>query len=355
MSIPRISVALSVHNDEHFLPAAIESILGQDFGDFEFLIVNDGSTDRSGAIIDDHARRDPRIRPIQQENRGLIASLNRLIDEARAPLIARMDGDDISLPDRFARQVAYFDANPDHGVLGTGTHDIDDKGIVRPHIDRRPLDHAGIVAALQHGSPICHPSVMMRRDAVRAVGGYRPAYRHCEDYDLWLRLSVLTRLGNLPDRLIQYRRSDSQVSIRHLVEQHKGAVAALLSQRERLAARPDPTDGLAALPPIDAFDDLFGRAGVAREVRAQLTRSIVYSPDAMRGDGFDILTAHLRDGGAHDGLWRTVARLLRFGEPIKAGHLAAALLRHRARDGDRLQGWPGLPGTLAHPADRLAK
>ena len=273
MDIPRISVALSVHNDELFLPAAIESILGQSFGDFEFLIVNDGSSDRSGAIIDDYARRDSRVRPIHQENRGLIASLNRLIDEARAPLIARMDGDDISLPDRFSRQVEYFDLHPDHGVLGTSTHDIDEAGTLRLQTDGRPLDHAGIVAALQHGSPICHPSVMMRRDAVRAVGGYRPAYRHCEDYDLWLRLSPHTRLGNLPERLIHYRRSDSQVSERHLVEQHKGAVAALLSQRERLAGRPDPTQGLAVLPPIDAFDALFGRAGVAREVRARLTRT----------------------------------------------------------------------------------
>ena len=355
MDIPRISVALSVYNDELFLPAAIESILGQNFEDFEFLIVDDGSTDRSGAIIADYARRDPRIRAIHQENRGLIAGLNRLIDEARAPLIARMDGDDISLRDRFGRQVEFLDLNPDHGVLGTGTLDIDEAGTLRPHTDSRPLDHGGIVAALQHGSPICHPSVMMRRDAVRAVGGYRPAYRHCEDYDLWLRLSAHTRLGNLPERLIQYRRSDSQVSERHLVEQHKGAVAALLSQRERLAGRPDPTEGLAALPPIDAFDTLFGRAGVAREVRARLTRSIVYSADAMRGDGFDILTAHLRDGGGHDGLWRTVARLLLFGEPIRAGHLAATLLRHSARADEGSQGWPAIPAALVQPADPVAK
>ena len=75
----------------------------------------------------------------------------------------------------------------------------------------------------------------------------------------------------------------------------------------------------------------------------------------MRGDGFDILTAHLRDGGDHDGLWRTVARLLLFGEPIRAGHLAAALLRYRGRADDRFQGWPGLPAALVHPADPRAK
>lgn len=333
MGNPRISVAMSVYNNEAYLADAIESVLAQSFGDFEFLIVNDGSTDRSGVIIDDHARRDARIRPLHQANHGLIASLNRAIEEASAPLIARMDGDDISLSERFARQVAFLDAHPDYGVVGTNTHDMDEAGRLTECTDFHPLDHDAFLAVLANGSPLCHPSVMMRRDVVRQVGGYRAAYRHCEDYDLWLRLSQHTRLASIADRLFLYRRSPEQVSNRHVVSQQTGSEIARLAHRERLAGRPDPTDGLVQLPPIDGLDALFGRAGLARDVRARLARGIVYSRDALRGDGFEIVSAHVRAGGAHDGLWRTVARLVAFGDARHAMRLAMLLLSHRA---DRL-------------------
>lgn len=334
MSTPSISVAMGVYNNAAFLGEAIESILAQTAADFEFLIVNDGSTDSSGAIIDDFARRDARIRPLHQENQGLIASLNRAIAEARAPLIARMDGDDVSLPERFSRQIAFLEANPDHGVVGTNTHDLDEQGRLHPCTDFHPLDHASFAAALDQGSPLCHPSVMMRRDVMRRVGGYHAAYRHCEDYDLWLRLSMHTRLASIPDRLLHYRRSAGQVSNRHIVAQQTGAAIARLAHHERLAGRPDPTEDLRELPPIDQLDALFGRPGVARAVRARLARGLVYSRDAMRGDGFDIVSAHIRDGGAHQGLWRTVARLAAFGEPRSALRLAMSLLSHRPAASD---------------------
>ena len=127
---PRVSVAMSVYNNEAVVGQAIDSILAQTFDDFEYLIVNDGSSDRSPAILDAYARRDPRIRVFHRPNRELIACLNFMISEARAPLIARMDGDDVSLPDRFAKQVAYFDQHPACGVLGTNTNEIDEAGIL---------------------------------------------------------------------------------------------------------------------------------------------------------------------------------------------------------------------------------
>lgn len=327
MTMPAISVAMSVHNDERFVAEAIESILAQSFSDFEFLIVDDGSTDRSGAIIDAFAAKDPRIRAIRQDNRGLIASLNRMLGEARAPLIARMDGDDIALPERFARQIAFLDAHPGHGVVGTNTHDLDEAGRVLVCDDFHPLDHDAIVAALKDGSPICHPSVMMRRDVVRAAGGYRAAYRHCEDYDLWLRLAPRTRLANLPDRLIHYRRSTGQVSNRHTVAQQTGAAIARIAADERGAGRADPTEGLVELPPIDSLDAFFGRPGVARAVRESIVRRIVYSRQAMRSEGFDILLMHIRSGGMRWGAWRTVPRLMLFGAPAAALRLALAMLR----------------------------
>ena len=119
---------MSVYNGEQFLDLAIESVLAQTFSDFEFLILDDGSTDRSRAIVERHAAVDSRIRLISRENRGLIASLNQLLEEAKAPLIARMDADDICLPHRFERQHAFLQAHADYGVVGSAAEDIDEHG-----------------------------------------------------------------------------------------------------------------------------------------------------------------------------------------------------------------------------------
>ena len=326
MTTPRISVAMSVYNNAPYLAHAIESILAQTLGDFEFLIVNDGSTDESGEIIDRFAASDSRIRPIHQANAGLIVSLNRMIDEARAPLIARMDGDDVALPERFVRQLAFLDANPDIGVLGTGCTCIDEDG--RPSVYKfdnvtTPED---VLEDLKNGPPICHPSVLMRRDAVRAVGGYHHAYKHCEDYDLWLRMSEHVRMANLPDRLLLYRQSETQVSNRHAYVQKIGAAIAWEAHVERMAGRPDPTERLETLPPMADLDETFGRTGVFRAVREKVALGIVYTPAALRGEGFDLMIAHVRDGGPTVGLWRTVVRLFTLGEPGRAVQLAAVLL-----------------------------
>ena len=322
---PRVSVAMSVYNNAPFLPQAIESILGQTFADFEFLIVDDGSTDGSGAIIDGYAARDGRVRPIHQANAGLVVSLNRLLREARAPLVARMDGDDVSLPLRFERQVAFLDAHPDHGVVGTWSPTIDEAGHRLEHVENHPATNAEFLAKLGDGPPLCHPSVMMRRDLVLEAGGYRAAFRHCEDYDLWLRLSERTKICSVPEELLLYRYSATQVSTRHVLEQQTGAAVAWAAHEERLAGRPDPIDRLDRLPAIDALDAVFGHAGVSRAVRARVAPTIVYSPGALRAGGYDIVMAHLREGGSRDGSWRTVARLLKFGEPVRALRLAAAL------------------------------
>ncbi len=327
MTTPRISVAMSVFNNARHLAPAIRSILAQTEGDFEFIIVNDGSTDSSGQIIDRFAAEDTRIRPIHQENRGLVASLNRIIEAARAPLIARMDGDDIALPARFAAQLAWLEANPDVGVLGTGCTVITDDGQLSRRRIENPVSTDAILDELKYGPPLCHPSVMMRTDAVRAIGGYRRAYRHCEDYDLWLRLSRKTAMANLSDRLLNYRQSESQVSNRHAFLQNINAAIAWEAHVERMAGRPDPTDLLDVLPPIDALDDVFGRSGVADAVRTKVALGIVYSPNVIKGDGFNLILDHIRRGGETDGLARTVLRLVKFGAPVRAVRLAMALLQ----------------------------
>lgn len=321
---------MSVYNNEAVVGQAIDSILTQTFDDFEYLIVNDGSSDGSPAILDAYARRDPRIRVFHRPNRGLIACLNFMISEARAPLIARMDGDDVSLPDRFAKQVAYFDQHPACGVLGTNTNELDDAGNITECTDFHPFDHAGIVAALRQGSPYCHSSVMMRRDVVLRAQGYRAAYHHCEDYDLWLRLSEQAEMANLPDRLQLYRRSPGQISNRHVVALQTGAAIARIAHEYRLAGRGDPTEGLDSLPAVAALDTLFGQAGLTRRVRSEVAPGLVYSRDAMVGAGFDLLIDYVRAGGAREGLWRTVARLIHFGKPGRAIRLAGALIVSRS-------------------------
>ncbi len=330
MDSPALSVAMSVYNGERFLAEAIESILAQSFGDFEFLILDDGSSDGTREIVAGYAGHDRRIRPIHRENRGLVRSLNQLIAEARAPLIARMDADDVCLPARFSRQLAFLAGNPDYGVIGSWCEDIDERGQPYPlNAPPHPTDHAAFLAAIAAGRPLlCHPAVMYRRKLVRQVGGYHAAFRHCEDLDLWLRLASLTRLSSLPEKLIRYRHYPEQVSSRHATEQQIGAAVAQLAWAERMAGRPDPTASLDVLPPIDGLDALFGREGVARGVRARVAPGLLYSRAGMRDEGFELVMRHLREGGARTGMWRTVARLVTFGEPRRAAKLAATLARH---------------------------
>ncbi|KLE34710.1 glycosyltransferase [Aurantiacibacter luteus] len=325
---PALSVAMSVYDGERFLAPAIESVLAQTFEDFEFLILDDGSRDSSLAIARHYAAIDSRIRIISRENRGLVTSLNQLLAESRAPLVARMDADDICLPERFARQVAFLDANPDHGVVGSWSEDIDEFG--RPFATGgrdHPVENAEFARAiLEDRNLLCHPAVTYRRDVVLSVGGYHRAYRHVEDHDLWLRLASVTKMANLPMRLIRYRHYAGQVSSRHATEQQIGHSVALMAWRERQAGRPDPTAHIDALPPLGQLDALFGRDGVDREVRARLARALAFSRTSLAGDGFDHIMTHVQEGGDRVGLWRTAARLVTFGMPGRAARLAAALV-----------------------------
>lgn len=324
---PPLSVAMSVYNGERFLESAIESVLAQDFADFEFLIIDDGSSDATPDILHTYAARDSRVQPLVRENRGLVASLNQLLGMARAPLVARMDADDLAMPERFSTQMAWLAEHPEVGVLGSWTTDIDEFGApCTAGPDDHPLTHEQFLHNVEHGGPLlAHPTVMYRRDVVLAVGGYHKAFRHCEDFDLWLRLADRTRIANLPLRLLHYRHYAGQVSQRHALEQQIGVAVARAAQAERKAGRPDPTETLAALPPIAELDALFGRPNVAQEVRGRAARALVYSREAMTGPGYDLLLQHVSEGGRGSDLWRTAARLLRFGEPARALRLAAAL------------------------------
>jgi hypothetical protein len=318
---PALSVALSVFNGERYLAAAIDSVLAQTFTDFELLVLDDGSTDGTAAIICAAAARDGRVRPILRENRGLIASLNELIAAARAPVVARMDADDICHPERFARQHAFLAARQEIGLVGCWNAHIDAKGR-ETHVSGadHPQDHAGIIAAMERGeTPFSHPAVMFRRDLVLAAGGYRPAFRHCEDLDLWLRLADRTRLANLPERLIHYRRHYGQVSANHTLAQQWGGAVARLAWAERRAGRADPIAGMATLPPPAGIDQAFGRAGAGAEACAMAVPGLLWSSTCASAEGLAIIAAHRAAGGTGTGLWRAAFRLARY------GHWSAAL------------------------------
>jgi hypothetical protein len=237
-----------------------------------------------------------------------------------------MDGDDISLPDRFARQLAWIRDNPGHGAVGTWAVNIDQNGQRGKETPRSGASHDGLMANMAWGPILLHPTVIMDRATVIGLGGYRPAYRYCEDYDLWLRLSQVTQLANVPECLFEYRRHAGQVTNIHLVEQLTNAAIAWEAHRERIAGRADPTVDLKQLPGLEDLDQVFGRAGVAAAVRKRAVPEMLHSRIALRRDGFGLILGYVIDGGDRSGLWRTVARLLAMAEPVRALRLARLLL-----------------------------
>ncbi len=322
---PALSVIMSVYNGAAHLNPAVQSILDQDFTDFEFLIVNDGSTDASGAILQELATTDARIRVIDHENRGLVASLNEMLAVAKAPLIARMDGDDIAMPNRFSRQIAYLEAHPDIGILGTNSHDLDENDCIMGVTDNFPVTCVEAKAWLQHGPPLCHPSVMMRTELIRRLGGYRAAFRHAEDYDLWLRASRQTAIANLPDRLLLYRRSSGQISRKYAVEQATAATIARLDHQHCLDGKASLFDGIVEPPRLDMLDELFGTTGVAAAARKKVVEKLRYSPKLLSGPEFSLFVDQARSGEGFDGAVRTVLRLGRIGKLTRAIALASVI------------------------------
>ena len=200
MTTHKVTVLMPVYNAAPFMREAMDSILDQTFQDFEFLIIDDGSTDNSAAIVRSYA--DPRIRFVQNErNLKLTATLNRGLELARGEYVARMDADDISLPERLAKQAAFLDAHPSVGIAGVWAMAFGEAQFKIPH----PADPERIRAKLLFDSALVHPAVLMRRSALNAHGlCYRPL-GHFEDYDLWQRAARVFPLANLPEYLFRYR------------------------------------------------------------------------------------------------------------------------------------------------------
>jgi hypothetical protein len=238
---PRVTVLMSVYNGGEYLDEAVSSIRDQSFEDFEFIIINDGSTDNSVACLDRHAQEDARIRILYQDNRGLVGSLNRGLAEARAGLVARMDSDDFALSHRLEAQVRRMDSDPSLVLLGGHIQVVKDIGGDSRTI-RFPVGEHAVLHSLYYGSPVAHPTVMMRTDLVRSIGGYRPFYAHCEDYDLWLRMSEIGKIDNLDDIMLKYRQHGNNVSTKYRDVQAKGTFLAQAAWMARRSGQADPTD-----------------------------------------------------------------------------------------------------------------
>jgi glycosyltransferase involved in cell wall biosynthesis len=236
--VPEVSVVLPVWNGERFLAEAIESLLGQTFRAFELIVVDDGSTDRSAEIAQELACRDPRIVLLPRRHEGFARTLNAGIEAARGRYVARMDDDDIALPGRLEKQVAHLEAHPDCVAVGAWVEVIDEAGRylgVKTFADT----NADITSALLRGSsPLSHPTVVVRLDALRAVGGYAVDRYPSEDFDLWLKLSALGQLANIREPLLQYRRHQGAVGVRDLEQQFAVGAAIVDAERKKRHLRP---------------------------------------------------------------------------------------------------------------------
>lgn len=221
MNTPLVSVVMPIHNASRYLGAALDSILAQTFTDFEIIVVDDGSTDGSSDILVEAARRDTRIVIRRQQNGGVTKALNAGLKAAQGAFIARMDADDIALPNRFERQVAYLAANPACVAVGGQVIllDQDDRVLRQMPV---PPDHVAIDNLFMSSvSAIWHPTVMIRASAIRDVGGYREAYASAEDVDFFLRLAEIGELANLNDVVLYYRQHLTSIGYKKRGEQRQ--------------------------------------------------------------------------------------------------------------------------------------
>lgn len=219
---PKISVIMSVYNDEKYLRKAIESILNQTFADFEFIIVNDGSTDRSLKIIQNY--KDIRIRIINNmRNIGLTKSLNKALRIAEGGYIARQDADDISLPNRLEAQLRYFQEHPEIALLGTGAYIIDETGTISGR--EIPLANPS-KNDFTKDNQIVHGSAMFRKAIIDVLGPYNELYKYSQDYELWLRIATCHNVANLTFPLYKKRKYSESVQA---MKRKEGALYHLLA------------------------------------------------------------------------------------------------------------------------------
>ncbi|MBQ2383952.1 MAG: glycosyltransferase [Oscillospiraceae bacterium] len=206
----KISVVMAAFNAEKYLREAMDSILAQTYGDLELIVLDDKSTDGSLQILKEYAAADPRVVVLENEqNMGLTKSLNKGLAVAKGEYIARMDADDISVPDRFAKQVAFLDSHPDYTFVSCIGRYIDEEGR-EEQLRLFPETHEEICAMMPKVDAVMHPGVMFRREDIARIGNYCEDFRVVQDYDLWFRgMAAGYKFYNIQEPLVLFRRNDS--------------------------------------------------------------------------------------------------------------------------------------------------
>lgn len=227
---PLVTILMPVYNSEQYLAETIDSMLNQSYRNFEFDIINDGSSDKSVQIIQSYS--DPRIKLYHNNgNQGLIYTLNRGLEIANGKYIVRMDADDISLPDRLEKQVAYMEKNKNIGISGTWIKIFGNN----KNRTKYPITSNEIKACLFWGTTFAHPSVIMRReDILKNNLKYRIEYLHAEDYGFWVEAAQHFDMGNIPEFLLKYRASQGSISNKYKNVQEETVTNIILKNIESL-------------------------------------------------------------------------------------------------------------------------
>lgn len=257
---PLVSVLLASRNGERFLAAALASLAAQSYRDVELVLVDDGSHDATGTLMRQFAAGHRAARVLRAEGVGLAGALALAAREARGVLLARQDDDDLSHPRRIERQVAFLSAHPEVAVLGTAAEVIDEAGA---HVSTYPVPttSAAIRRELGRRPPFVHGSVLMRRAAYEAAGGYRAAFRAAQDYDLWLRMPREAGFANLSEALYSWRSHAGGVFARARARQLYFSALARAFAEERAQTGRDSLAQFEAAGGEDAFMKQYARAG----------------------------------------------------------------------------------------------
>lgn len=272
-----LAVYMPVYNAAAYLAAAIESILAQNMRDFAFVIVDDGSTDASAEIVRGYAGRDPRIVAVFAPHRGLVPTIEAAIERVDAPLIARMDADDVSLPGRLAAQLDHLTRHSGVALLGAQAELIDPAGNAfdRTHL---PTEPDVVAALLLRQNAFVTPTTVCHTAVHRSLGGFRSTFSPADDYDLWLRIADAHKVANLPDVHLRYRVHSASISHQKAVDDATSAAIARKATRLRRAGGADPVIHR-------AVDDPRTLAALGL-TRAELDREI---GDFMLGKAFTVM------------------------------------------------------------------
>jgi len=228
--VPFLSVIMSVFNGEKYVRETVESVLNQSFRDFEFIIVNDGSTDGTLEIL--RSFRDKRIRIINQENRGLTKSLNRGIGDSEGRYIGRIDCGDIALENKFEVQLNFLEKNKEIYGVGTWANLIDEEGNMVGML-KYPTKYEEIRKVILRYNPFVHPSLMFKKEVFDEIGLYDESFEFAQDYDLMLRAVSRFKIVNLPQVLLNYKISEKAISSRKMKKQEYFALKARIKALSR--------------------------------------------------------------------------------------------------------------------------